>query len=398
MNGKELALKENWSQSLEIAGDLIKSGFLPTHIKTPQQAAMIIEMGREIGIPPVIALSKIYVIGQKPALEAQLILQLIYASEKAESIIIKAEDNQCTVTMKRKVPQVEHTETFGIKEATSLFLIGKDNYKKQAKTMYKWRAISACARVVFPDVIGGMYSREELEDIDEIRETTIDVEKSQGLSEHQKETYEDFLKEKFQLIRDALSVAAEPEQVSNIEKGFASDLKMMIEADRQVIETEIDNKYNELISGNKPLSKLEQYKALIKECKDKDSAKQWFKGMQKEIVDNLTSGEFKEFIDFCKTLFPEPKEPCISLTVGQALETKEGATINIMGVLQNAKEDDKKTDYLITDTSGNNKMTIKKWGKCVKGLKQGQTVIFKGVKVSSYYNKLQYTAETIETI
>lgn len=308
MNGKELTVRENWDNNLAIAEDLIKSGFLPQHIKTVQQAAMIMEMGRELGIPRMIALNKIYVIGQKPALEAQLMLQLIYDSGKAEAITIKSEDSSCTVIMKRKVPQVEHAETFGIKEATALFLIGKDNYKKQPKTMYKWRAISACARVVFPDVIGGMYSREELEDIDEIKETAVGVEKAQEISE-EPEDYDTFLAEKLQLIRDALAVATEPGQVSNIKKGFGPDLKMMIDADRAVIEAEIDDKYNELITGNEVLSPLEQYKKLAGECKDLETLRAWFKGLQKEMMEKLSKKDFEEMVAYCKKLFPAPAKP-----------------------------------------------------------------------------------------
>jgi hypothetical protein len=47
-------------------------------------------------------------------------------------------------------------------DASAMGLVGKDNWKKQPVVMLKWRAISACCRVVFPDVIQGMYMTEEL--------------------------------------------------------------------------------------------------------------------------------------------------------------------------------------------------------------------------------------------
>ena len=55
-----------------------------------------------------------------------------------------------------------HTEYFGETEAAAMQLAGKDNYKNQAATMYKWRAVAACARVVFPDVITGLYTPDEM--------------------------------------------------------------------------------------------------------------------------------------------------------------------------------------------------------------------------------------------
>ena len=52
-------------------------------------------------------------------------------------------------------------------------LAGKDNYKKQAATMYKWRAIAACARAVFADVILGLYTPDEMgADVNEDGEIT----------------------------------------------------------------------------------------------------------------------------------------------------------------------------------------------------------------------------------
>jgi hypothetical protein len=41
-------------------------------------------------------------------------------------------------------------------------LMGKDNYKKQAKTMFQWRALAANLRVTFPDVVLGLYTPEEM--------------------------------------------------------------------------------------------------------------------------------------------------------------------------------------------------------------------------------------------
>ena len=68
----------------------------------------------------------------------------------------------CHVVIKRK-NQTPHEEVFGKLEADAMTLSGKDNYKKQAANMYKWRALSACLRVTFSDVICGVYTHEELQ-------------------------------------------------------------------------------------------------------------------------------------------------------------------------------------------------------------------------------------------
>ena len=143
------------------AQSLVKTGFLPTAIKTPEQALAIILTGRELGIPAMAALNTINVIQGKPTVSPQLMLALIERSGQLEDIKVDVTDKGASVTMKRK-GRTAHTETFGQTEAQAMGLLGKDNYKKQAGVMYKWRAVAACARTVFPDVILGLYTPEEM--------------------------------------------------------------------------------------------------------------------------------------------------------------------------------------------------------------------------------------------
>ena len=143
------------------AQSLVKTGFLPQAIKTPEQALAIILTGRELGIPAMAALNTINVIQGKPTVSPQLMLALIERSGQLDDIKVDVTDKGASVTMKRK-GRTAHTETFGQTEAQAMGLLGKDNYKKQAGVMYKWRAVAACARTVFPDVILGLYTPEEM--------------------------------------------------------------------------------------------------------------------------------------------------------------------------------------------------------------------------------------------
>jgi len=144
---------------------LVKTGFLPQAIKTPEQAIAIILTGRELGIGTMAALNTINVIQGKPAVSPQLMLALIERSGQLENIDIQAYGTDellgVSCTMKRK-NRSAHTERFGKAEAKAMNLADKDNYKKQPETMYRWRAVSACARVVFPDVILGLYTPDEM--------------------------------------------------------------------------------------------------------------------------------------------------------------------------------------------------------------------------------------------
>lgn len=152
---------QDWAVMREQAGMLTKTGFLPQSIKTPEQAVAIMLQGRELGIPAMAALTTINVIQGKPTVSPQLMLALINRSGQIENLKIEANGNSVSCSMKRKGREW-HTEVFGEKEAIALGLAGKDNYKKQPMTMYRWRAVASCARTVFPDVVLGLYTPDEM--------------------------------------------------------------------------------------------------------------------------------------------------------------------------------------------------------------------------------------------
>jgi hypothetical protein len=153
--------RDDWTVLREQADMLIKSNFLPQSIKAPEQAIAIILQGRELGIGAMAALQTINVIQGKPTISPQLMLALINRSGQLEDIKMESNATAATCMMKRK-GRMPHTVKFGEVEAKNLGLFGKDNYKKQPGTMFQWRAVAMCARVVFPDVILGLYTPDEM--------------------------------------------------------------------------------------------------------------------------------------------------------------------------------------------------------------------------------------------
>lgn len=163
-----------WQILREQATMLVKTNFLPQAIKTPEQAIAIILTGRELGIGTMAALNNINVIAGKPTVSPQLMLALINSSKELEDVSITDNGNACAVTMKRR-GRKPHTETFSMEDAArmrttegygdskkTISLSEKYNWKQQPATMRKWRAVAACARVVFPDIILGLYTPDEL--------------------------------------------------------------------------------------------------------------------------------------------------------------------------------------------------------------------------------------------
>ncbi|UQN06796.1 hypothetical protein [Deinococcus sp. QL22] len=156
-----LTLAAQAMQLLDFGNMLMKSGLLGQNVKSPEAAVAIMVKGMELGLPAMAALNGITVIQGKPTVSPQLMLSLINRSGQLEDLQIATGTDGATVTMKRK-GRSAFTAKFGPNEAEAMQLNNKDNYKKQAPVMYQWRAVAACARVVFPDVIDGLYTPEEM--------------------------------------------------------------------------------------------------------------------------------------------------------------------------------------------------------------------------------------------
>ena len=157
----EIAFPTDWGALKEQATMLVKSGMLPVSINTPEKAIAIAITAKELGIGMMEGFRSINVIQGKPCISPQLMLALANRMGQIQDIEFTGDDHDCIVTITRK-GRKPHTEKFGVKEATALGLIGRDNYKKQAGIMFRWRALAANLRVTFPDVVLGLYTPEEM--------------------------------------------------------------------------------------------------------------------------------------------------------------------------------------------------------------------------------------------
>lgn len=147
----------------QLAEMLIPTGFLPESIKTPGQAAAIILKGQELGIPPLYALNNISIVKGKQVCQAELMLSMIFRDQGDQALkILESNDRVCRVRYKRRGGDPGEL-AFTLEEATQAGLIARNpNYKTYPAAMLRARAISAAARVAFPDSIAGMYTPDEL--------------------------------------------------------------------------------------------------------------------------------------------------------------------------------------------------------------------------------------------
>jgi hypothetical protein len=163
------------------------SGLLPAGVKNWQAAVISIQAGRELGIPPTVAIREIYVVNGRPTCSAQLMMALIRAAHGAGAIRIKESSaDHCTIEYREPGWDGVSTLTFTMADAERAGLARKDIWKQYPRAMLRSRAVSEVARQAFPDAILGFYTPEEMgAPVDEdgrviVTGEVIDVDQSTG--------------------------------------------------------------------------------------------------------------------------------------------------------------------------------------------------------------------------
>ena len=153
----------------ELSNALCRSNLLPATLQgSPANILLVIMKGHELQLSPIQSIDCIHIIKGKPTMSAQGMLALIKRDVSTSKVDVQVfRENKegggfvATCTMHRG--EESHTCTWDMERAYMMGLTGKDNWKKQPDTMLKWRAVSECARFLFPDVIMGLYTPEELD-------------------------------------------------------------------------------------------------------------------------------------------------------------------------------------------------------------------------------------------
>lgn len=152
-------------EAFRFAGALIKSGLAPKDFKTQEAVLIAIQMGAEIGLPPMAALQNIAVINGRPAVYGDALKGIVDGSGLLAEYTDEVQPTfaRVTVTRKGRNPLVR---VFSEADAKKAGLWGKAGpWTQYPQRMLLMRARSWALRDAFPDVLKGVISREEAEDI-----------------------------------------------------------------------------------------------------------------------------------------------------------------------------------------------------------------------------------------
>lgn len=155
-----------------LARNIAGTSFVPDSFRgDAAQVAAAILYGREVGLPPMTALRTIFIVKGRPAMYAEAMRGLIVAAGH-ELIYRDANAAQCVAAGRRRDSQTWSVVTYTMDDARQAGLAQMDQYKRYPRAMLKARATTELARDVFPDVIGGFASVEELQEPESAAETT----------------------------------------------------------------------------------------------------------------------------------------------------------------------------------------------------------------------------------
>jgi hypothetical protein len=167
-NGMELT---SFSEVWRFASCLAKSGLAPKGLELTEQIVIALEMGFELGLPPMAAIQNIAVINGRPMVFGDVPLAVCRASglfdEKAfvETITKQGNVLTATCTCKRKDGN-PITRTFDMEDAKTACLTDKPGpWKQYPKRMLQMRARAWALRDAFADVLRGCKIKEEYEGV-----------------------------------------------------------------------------------------------------------------------------------------------------------------------------------------------------------------------------------------
>lgn len=153
-------------QARKLALDMYESRMFSAY-GSPQAVLATVMVGRELGLPAMASLRCIHNIEGRHGLAASLMVALVLKSGMAEYFEpVSFDEQQATYETLRKGARKPITLQHTIQMAETAGLVKKDsNWAKTPIDMLVARASARLARMVYPDLLAGLYTPEELAEI-----------------------------------------------------------------------------------------------------------------------------------------------------------------------------------------------------------------------------------------
>ena len=155
-----------------VAGIAARSGL--ARVSKPEEAAIILMTGMELGLTPMQSLRGIYIVEGRPVLAADTMVAIVTRSGACRYWrTIETSAERCTIETQRVDDATIYRRAWTLDDAKRAGLVGKGTWAKYPAAMLRHRCAADLAREVYPEILLGMY------DPDEISTDGIDARPSQ---------------------------------------------------------------------------------------------------------------------------------------------------------------------------------------------------------------------------
>ena len=170
--GELLPAPKSTAEAMELAKTLASSQLIPKAFQQrPGDVFVAMMWSHSLGIPIVQGLQGIAVINGKPSLYGDALLAVCMGSGQMadieETVTGNADNLTATCKVTRRGKPTPVVSTFSMADARAAGLLGKPGpWKQYTSRMLKMRARAFALRDAFPDVLSGIASAEEMQDIE----------------------------------------------------------------------------------------------------------------------------------------------------------------------------------------------------------------------------------------
>ena len=170
--GELLPAPKSTAEAMELSKTLASSQLIPKAFQQrPGDVFVAMMWSHSLGIPIVQGLQGIAVINGKPSLYGDALLAVCMGSGQMadieETVTGNADNLTATCKVTRRGKPTPVVSTFSMADARAAGLLGKPGpWKQYTSRMLKMRARAFALRDAFPDVLSGIASAEEMQDVE----------------------------------------------------------------------------------------------------------------------------------------------------------------------------------------------------------------------------------------
>ena len=200
-------------------------------VRSPAEAFIRIATGKELGLNAMQSLRGIYSMNNGGVVRATLSADLMVALAKRQPDceyfkLIESDEKIATYKTARK-GEGETIFSFTIEQAKQAGLLSKQVWKSYPDAMLRARAASGLARIVYPDILSGLYDADELEPTPTSHvshvASTIDAEfVPEEVAEPKPTPTMELSSAEFQRLRDMVTGSATPSELAEAKEALGA--------------------------------------------------------------------------------------------------------------------------------------------------------------------------------